>query len=393
MIIKTQKELDEICAKLAKSPYITIDTEFLRDKTFYSKLCLVQLASPDVEPVALDPVQYNTLDWTSFNDLMQNEAVIKVFHAARQDLEIFYQMNGKIPHPIFDSQVAAMVCGFGDSIAYNKLVQGITGHSLAKNAQFTDWSRRPLSDKQLAYALDDVRYLRDVYEELDKRLKEQKRDHWLKQEMEILTSPVTYDMPLDTIWKRIRIRSDKPEVLAILRELAKWREEQARKRNVPRNRIVKDEALADVAVYMPKNTDGLRRIRNLPKDIAKGKTGDLFLSLIKKAQQSDKESWPKVPRKEPFPKELTPILEMLKLLLKINCSEADVAAKLVANVKDLEKIALHENAECPAMNGWRYEVFGKDAVALKRGIITLGLKNGQIHKYKHQPDEKPIDHA
>lgn len=381
MIIESQEELDQICAELAQKPYITIDTEFLRDKTFYSRLCLLQLAGPEVESVAVDPVGFD-LDWAPLNDLLHNEDVIKVFHAARQDLEIFYHLNGKIPHPIFDTQVAAMVCGYGDSIAYHKLVQDITGHALAKNAQFTDWSRRPLSKKQLTYALDDVHYLRDVYETLNKRLKEQKRDHWLKQEMEILTSPETYDMPVEEAWKRIKIRSDKPKVLAVLQELAGWREETARKKDVPRNRILKDDTLADIAVYMPKNPDDLRHIRSLPKDIAKNSTGKKLLDLVAKARKSDEKNWPAIKRKAPFPKDAVPVLEMLKLLLKINCSESDVAPKLVATVSDLEEIATQEKPDGPLMKGWRYEVFGKDAMALKKGGITLGLKGGKIHKFK-----------
>ncbi|HPD82877.1 MAG: ribonuclease D [Alphaproteobacteria bacterium] len=379
MIIKTQEQLANICATLSQKPYITIDTEFLRDKTFYSKLCLVQLAAPDVDAVAIDPIEFD-LDLTPFNELLQNEKVIKVFHAARQDLEIFYQMNGKIPHPIFDTQVAAMVCGYGDSIAYNKLVHDITGHNLEKNAQFTDWSRRPLSDKQMTYALNDVTYLREVYEVLDARLIKQERHHWVDQEMDVLTNPGTYDMPVETIWQRIKIRSDKPEILAILRELAIWREELARKKDIPRSRIMKDEALADIAMYMPKDLNGLSRIRNVPKDAIKNHIGETLLKLVEKARQSDKSTWPQVKRGTPFPRELAPILEMLKLLLKINCSEADVAGKLVANSDDLETIATQKNPDCPALIGWRFEVFGKDALDLKAGKLFLGIKNGQIAK-------------
>lgn len=382
MIIKTQDQLNDICAKLATKPYITIDTEFLRDKTFYSKLCLIQLAAEGVDAVAVDPIEFK-LDWTPLNALLQNENVLKVFHAARQDLEIFYQMNDIIPHPIFDTQVAAMVCGYGDSIAYNKLVQDITGKALEKNAQFTDWSRRPLADKQLKYALDDVIYLRDVYQHLNKRLNEQNRSHWLQAEMEILTSPDTYDMPLDKMWERIKIRSDKPEVLAILRELAIWRDELARKKDIPRSRIMKDEALADIAVYMPKDLEGLSRIRNVPKDAHKNSVGKTLIELVAKARKSSKDTWPKIKSKTPFPRENVPILEMLKLLLKINCSEADVAPKIIANISDLEEIAISNTPECAAMKGWRFEVFGKDAIALKKGKITLGLKNGTIHKFEN----------
>lgn len=379
MIIKTQDQLNDICAQLSQKPYITIDTEFLRDKTFYSRLCLIQLSADDFDAVAIDPIEFE-LDWTPLNDLLHNENVIKVFHAARQDLEIFYFMNDKIPHPIFDTQVAAMVCGYGDSIAYNKLVQDITGNTLEKNAQFTDWSRRPLSSKQMSYALDDVIHLRDVYKALNKRLKEQGRDSWLKAEMEILTSPKTYELHPEDAWKRIKIRSEKPEVLAILRELAKWREETARRKNVPRNRIVKDDALADIAVYMPKDKEGLKRIRSLPKDIANGKAGDIMLKIVASARKTNKSTWPIVKKKNGFPKEATPILEMLKLLLKINASEADVAAKMIATKDDLETLAIDDNPDVAAMKGWRHEIFGKDVKALKEGKLALGLHNGRIQK-------------
>jgi ribonuclease D len=379
MIIKNQQELNDVCAKLAKGPYITIDTEFLRDRTFYPRLCLLQMAGPGIDAVAVDPIEHE-LDWKPLNKLLQNENVLKVFHAARQDLEIFYHLNGIIPHPIFDTQVAAMVCGHGDSVAYHKLVENITGHKLSKNAQFTDWARRPLSKKQLTYALDDVIYLREVYETLSAQLKKQKRENWLEQEMDILTNPDTYDMPTDEVWKRIKIRSDKPEVLAVLRELAKWREEKAREKDVPRGRVVKDDALADIAVYMPKDVEGLKRIRSLPKDLAKGKAGEIFLDLIARARKSPKDTWPTTKRKPPFPKEAIPVLEMLKLLLKINCAEADVAAKLVASVGDLEEFAVSDKPEGYLTKGWRYDIFGKDAMAMKDGKLSLGLKNGKIVK-------------
>lgn len=379
MIIKTQKELNTVCAELSQKPYITIDTEFLRDKTFYPILCLIQLGADNFEAIAVDPIEYD-LDWSPFNDLLHNENVLKVFHAARQDLEIFYYLNNKIPTPIFDTQVAAMVCGYGDSIAYNRLVQDITGHALAKNAQFTDWARRPLSGKQLTYALDDVIFLRDAYKALDKRLKEQGRENWLKAEMEILTSASTYEQPIDEMWKRVKIRSDKPEVIAVLRALAAWREEIARKKDVPRNRIMKDDALADIAVYLPKDVDGLKRIRNVPKEITNGKTAGVLIDIVKRARQSDKSTWPKVKGKQPFPKQATPTLEMLKLLLKINASEADVAGKMIAHKDDLEAIAIEDTPDVPAMKGWRYEIFGKDAQALKEGNLTLGLHKGQIRK-------------
>jgi ribonuclease D len=380
MIITSQKQLDDICAQLSTKPYLAIDTEFLRDKTYYSRLCLIQLAGPGVDAVAIDPIDHE-LDFTAFNALMQNENVVKVFHAARQDLEIFYQMTDDIPTPLFDTQVAAMVCGYGDSIAYYKLVESITGTTLSKNAQFTDWARRPLTDKQLRYALDDVVYLCEVYEKLAEQLEEQGRNDWVLQEMDILRDPNTYDIPLDIVWKRIKIRSDKPEVLAILRELAWWREEQARERDLPRNRVIKDEALADIAMYMPKDKEGLSRIRNVPKDMTKGNKAQHLLDIVEHARASNKKTWPKLKRGTPFKRENQAILEMLKLLLKVNCAEANVAPKLVANVKDLEEIASSKEPKCLAMKGWRYDVFGKDAQALKAGKIMLGIKDEKINRF------------
>ncbi len=382
MIIQTQQELDALCAELAQKPYITIDTEFLRDKTFYARLCLIQVASDGVDAHAIDPIATD-LDWTSLNDLLHNENVLKVFHAARQDLEIFYQLNGKIPSPIFDTQVAAMVCGHGDSIAYNRLVENITGTALAKNAQFTDWSRRPLADKQISYALDDVVYLRDVYKSLDAQLKKQKRDHWVKEEMQILTSPDTYEMPLETIWKRIKIRSNKPEVLVVLRELAMWREVRAREKDIPRGRVIKDDALADIATYMPKDIEGLRRIRSLQGDIAGGKLGKVILDLIYKAKKSPKNTWPAPVSKASLPKHAAPTLEMLKTLLKVNCAQENVATKLVANNDDLEKLCAPKPPEdISVLKGWRYELFGKDAIDMKQGKLMIGLEDGKITKFK-----------
>jgi len=314
--------------------------------------------------------------------LMQNESVIKVFHAARQDLEIFFQESGEIPTPIFDTQVAAMVCGYGDSIAYAKLVADLTDGQIAKNAQFTDWAKRPLSEKQLTYALNDVTYLRDVYEILSKQLEKKSRVNWVKQEMEILTDPETYMMRPSDAWKRVKIRSDKPQVLAILKNLAEWRETMAISKNLPRGHIVKDDVLANIAIYQPKNKDALSRIRGVPANITKGKYGPIIFDLVKDALNSPKNKWP-VPQKHvPLPNELSPLLEMLKLLLKINCSENNVAPKLIANNKDLEKVALGENEDVLCMKGWRFEIFGQDALALKEGKISLGLKDNKIHKFE-----------
>lgn len=381
MIIQTQAELNDLCAALSKGAYLTIDTEFLRDKTYFPRLCLLQMAGPGVDAAALDPF-IEGLDWTPVRDLMANEAVLKVFHAARQDLEIFFQLYNVLPTPIYDTQVAAMVCGFGDQVAYNALVREITGHELEKNAQFTDWSRRPLSAKQIRYALDDVIYLRDVYEKLHNTLVAKGREGWVFEEMAILNSPRTYQNPPEESWKRVKIRSDKPEVLAILRALAAWREEEAVRRDVPRSRIIKDEVLADVAMFKARDMDALLQIRSLPPDTAKGKVGKQILEIVSAAMDSPRESWPRVQRKEPFPKTAQGTLEMLKMLLRINASEEDVAAKIVADSDELERLAVENNPDVPAMHGWRFEVFGRDAQALKLGQIALSLHQGRIKKTK-----------
>ncbi|PZQ47411.1 MAG: ribonuclease D [Micavibrio aeruginosavorus] len=379
MIIQTQEQLDALCAALSAGPYLTIDTEFLRDKTYFPRLCLLQLAGPEVNAAAIDPF-IEGLDWEPVRALMANKDVLKVFHAARQDLEIFYHLYGELPTPIYDTQVAAMVCGFGDQVAYNALVRELTGHELEKNAQFTDWSRRPLSERQIRYALDDVIYLREVYEKLHARLVKQGREQWVFEEMAVLESPRTYQNPPMESWKRVKIRSDRPEVLAILQGLAAWREEQAVSRDVPRSRILKDETLADIAMYKPRDEDALLQIRSLPSDLAKGKIGKQVLEIANRVLDGPKDNWPRIPRKEPFPKNAAGTLEMLKMLLRINCAEEDVAAKLVADSDDLEKIAVEKEPDVAAMHGWRFEMFGKDALDLKAGKIALRLEKGRVKK-------------
>ena len=380
MIIKTQKELADICEKLAKNQYLAIDTEFLRDKTYYPRLCLVQLAGPGVEACALDPVETD-LDWAPFYELMANENVIKVFHAARQDLEIFFNEAGVLPTPIFDTQIAAMVCGFGDQVAYNALVKELTGHHIEKNAQFTDWAQRPLSEKQMTYALNDVIYLQDVYEKIKDRLEEQNRTHWVFEETGVLTNPDLYKNDPDKAWERIKIRSDKPEVLMILKTLAAWREREAQKRNIPKGRILKDETLADLALYKPSTPDSLKRIRSLPKDLAGGKRGDEILKVVKEARNSSPDTWPQRPFADPLPKTLQPALEMLKMLLKINCAENDVAPKIVAGAAELDQFVRGKETDgLPFLTGWRHDVFGKDAQDMLEGKIGLKLEKGRIVK-------------
>ncbi len=376
-IVANQTELNALCAELVKGPYFTVDTEFLRDKTYYPQLCLIQVASPGGEPKAIDPLM-DGIDLAPLFSLMSDENILKVFHAARQDLEIFYNLMGKVPHPIFDTQVAAMVCGFGESVGYYALVAEICGVHLDKGAQFTDWSRRPLSKKQLVYALDDVTYLRDIYEGLAAQLKETGRTTWLEQEMRILESGETYENLPENAWERIKVRTDKPKVLALLRAVAAWREREAQGRDVPRQRIVKDEVLADIAVHPPETPEELGKIRGLSADFARGKLGRGLLEAVAKGLATPPKDCPHVVRKPKFPADLTPTLEMLKMLLRIQCAEHGVATKLVANGEDLEAFIIAPDKEQPLTTGWRHEIFGQVARRLMDGRIGLSLKNNQI---------------
>lgn len=378
-LITDTKALAKACKTLARHDYLTIDTEFLRERTYYPKLCLVQLAGPDVAPVAVDPLAKG-IDLSPLYDLLADKNVRKVFHAARQDLEIFYKLTGTIPAPLFDTQVAAMVCGYGEQVGYGPLVQDICNVQIDKGAQFTDWSRRPLSDRQLSYALSDVTHLREVYEHLVKRLNEQNRKGWVLEEIDILTSPATYENPPEDAWQRIKIRTNKPRVLAVLKEVAAWRESEAQRRDIPRGRVLRDETLADIAIHPPKSPKDLGKIRNMPKDVANGKHGQILLKAVQNGLKTN--DTPAIENKKRLPQELGPTLEMLKMLLKIQASENHVAAKLIASSEDLQTLALDDGADIPALKGWRRKVFGDEAILLKSGKIALGIQKNQIKKIK-----------
>ncbi len=374
-IISTQPELDSLCAELAKNPFITIDTEFLRDKTYYPTLCLVQVAPPVGEAVAIDPLAKG-LDLKPLLDLMDNPDVVKVFHAARQDLEIFYNLTGRVPQSVFDTQVAAMVCGYGDQIGYLNLVQDICNKKLDKGAQFTDWSRRPLTEKQTLYALDDVIWLREVYQHLDKMLKDRNRTAWVKEEMEFLTHPMTYQSPPENAWQRLKLRTDKPQAIAVLMEVAKWREEEAQRRNVPRSRIIRDETLLDLAVHAPRTIDELKHIRGVGEDVARGKFGVAILAAVERSAAIPRDQIPRMDKKRPLPQSLVPVVELLKVLLRIVAAENEVAARLIASPEDLDEIARSDTADVAPMKGWRYDVFGHEALDLKHGKVALCIDGG-----------------
>jgi ribonuclease D len=376
ILITETTALAERCAALAQAPYITVDTEFMRESTYWPILCLLQVGGPD-EAFAVDPLAPG-IDLAPFDALLANPAVLKVFHAGRQDIEIFFNRTGKIPAPIFDTQVAAMVCGFGDSVSYETLTARLTGARLDKGSRFSDWSQRPLSDRQLAYALDDVIHLRVIYEKLAEQLEKSGRTAWLAEEMETLTAPSTYLIePLDA-WKRLRLRNDNPRTLAVLQAAAAWREMEARARDLPRNRVLRDETLIDLALQAPGSPKDLSRLRGLPGGFADSKRGTAVLTAIEAALAAPASDWPKPEPKLDLPSGLGPVVELLKVLLKICADKHDVAPKLLASSGDLDLLAANDDAPVRALAGWRREIFGEEALKLKHGQLALSIEHKKI---------------
>jgi ribonuclease D len=373
--ITTTKELAAACARLAKHDFITVDTEFLRETTYFPILCVVQMASTD-EAVVIDAVAEG-IDLAPFFKLMANEKVLKVFHAARQDIEIVWHRAKLIPHPVFDTQVAAMVLGYGDSISYDQLVQRITGDSLDKSHRFTDWKRRPLTAAQLKYAVSDVTHLRDVYLALSADIEKRKREDWVRDEMKVLTSPDTYRMEPDTAWQRLKTRARKPKELAVLMEVAAWREREAQARDVPRGRVLKDEVVGDIAVQAPTTAEKLAALRSLPKGFERSKWGHEILDAVKRGLARDTKSLPLMERtKQGANGQAT--VELLKVLLRMTAERNGVAAKVIATVDDLERIAADDAADVAAMKGWRREMFGENALALKHGKLALAVDKHRV---------------
>jgi ribonuclease D len=376
-VITTQAELDAVTDELAKSEFVTVDTEFIRETTFWPELCLIQMASPDVTAL-VDPLSPD-IDLAPFFRLMANEAVIKIFHAARQDIEIIFHLGGLIPHPVFDTQVAAMVCGFGDSVSYDQLVQKITGTQLDKSSRFTDWRHRPLSDKQLAYALADVTHLIDVYRHLKVELEREDRAHWLNEEMEILTSRSTYDPRPEDAWKRLKMRLRKPQELAVMQAVSTWRELEARERNVPRGRVLKDDAIYEIAQQQPRDAAALARLRTTPKGWERSATAATLLGVINNALSIPKEQMPRLPKAPQQAEGSSAAAELLKVLLRLVAEKEGVAAKVLASSDDIDRIAAEgEAADVPALHGWRREVFGEKALRLVRGEIAIKFERRRI---------------
>ena len=373
--ITTTAELAEACARLARYPFITVDTEFLRETTYYPILCVVQIASAD-EAVVIDAVAPG-IDLAPFFALMADENVLKVFHAARQDIEICWHRAGKLPHPIFDTQVAAMVLGYGDSISYDQLVQRITGDLLDKSSRFTDWTRRPLTDAQLSYAISDVTHLRDVYRSLSPDLEKRGRTEWVSAEMDVLTSPDTYRADPENAWQRLKSRVRKPKELAVLIEVAAWREREAQSRDIPRGRVLKDDVLGDIAVQAPPTVERLSHLRSLPKGFERSKWGEAIVEAVNRGIARDPKTLPRLERSRGLPNGGATV-ELLKVLLRMTSETHAVAAKVIATVDDLESIAGDDNADVPALKGWRRELFGNKALALKRGELALAVEKGRV---------------
>src|SRR6476619_1408207 len=373
--ITTTKELAAACTRLAKHDFITVDTEFLRETTYFPILCVAQVASAD-EALVIDALAEG-LDLAPFFKLMANEKVLKVFHAARQDIEIVWHRANIIPHPIFDTQVAAMVLGHGDSISYYQLVQRITGDTLDKSNRFTDWTRRPLSTAQVTYAISDVTHLRDVYTALVADLGRRGRADWMDDEMEVLTSPDTYRADPERAWMRRKTRVRKPKELAVLIEVAAWREREAQTRDVPRSRVLKDDAIGDIAVQAPTTPERLAALRSLPRGFERSKWVEGILAAVKRGLERDPKTLPRIERPKAAPNGAATV-ELLKVLLRMTSERHGVAAKVIATVDDLDQIAADDEADVPALKGWRRELFGEAALALKHGRLALAIEKGRV---------------
>ena len=374
--ITTTAELEAFCDKLKGQPYVAVDTEFMRETTYWPKLCLIQAATPTAEAV-IDPLAEG-LDMTCFLDVLKDPSIEKVFHAARQDVEIFNNL-GAMPVPLFDTQVAGMAAGFGEQIAYDALVRQMLKIDLDKSSRFTDWSRRPLSEAQLTYAIADVTHLSSLFPILKERLEKEGRLAWVTDEMTNLTDPANYDVEPENAWRRLRPRKHTAKYLAVYRAVAAWRERTAQQRDQPRGRILKDEAIDEVATQAPIDAEGLDRLRSVPKGFSGSRFGPDLLAAIREALKDPEAYAPVIEKTRTSPSPAAgAVVELLKVLLKARSEEAGVASKLIATVSDLEQIANDDEAETSALKGWRREAFGEDALKLKRGELALVLDGCRV---------------
>jgi ribonuclease D len=375
-LITTTDALAQVCKRLSQHDFVAVDTEFIREQTYWPKLCLIQLAGPE-DDALVDPL-HSGISLEPFFALMANERVVKVFHAARQDLEIVWNQARLIPHPIFDTQVAAMVCGFGEAVSYVNLVKQVTGRDLDKSSRFTDWSRRPLSQKQLVYALGDVIHLRDIYRHLKAELDREGRAGWLDEEMAELTEPATYEANPQEAWRRLKLRVKNRKGLAVLMELAAWRERAAQAQDVPRNRVLRDEALYDIANHAPVEAAHLSELRTLSEGFAKSARARDIIEAVKRGLARDLKTVPPLRTGLPLPADKVALVDLLRVLLKACAARHKVAPRLIAGGDDLERIAVEEAPDIPALKGWRLDMFGIYAQQLKRGELALKAHRGEV---------------
>ncbi len=386
-LITTTEELEAACLRMARHPFVTVDTEFLRETTFWPVLCVVQIATDD-EALAIDALAEG-LDLEPLLELMADEGVVKVFHAARQDLEIFWKLSGVLPTPLFDTQVAAMVCGYGDQVSYSELVHSVCRLTVDKSSRFTDWARRPLAETQIEYAIGDVTHLRDVYKALTRRLKATGRQSWLDDEMKVLNSPATYEQHPERAWERYKSRARKPRDLAVLMELAAWRESEAQARDVPRSRVLKDDVLIELATAAPKTVEALGNLRAFPRGMERSRAGGEILQAIERGLARDPKTLPKIERERRNGANIGPTVELLKVLLRQVSEDSGVAGKLIATVDDLEAIATSDKADVPSLAGWRRKLFGERALELKHGRVALTVENGKVITLEWRDAEGP----
>lgn len=367
-LITDTRALAAFCDRMRQERFVAVDTEFMRDRTYWPRLCLVQVAG-EKEAVAIDALA-SGIDLAPLLALMADPAVLKVMHAARQDLEIFHRL-GQLPHPFFDTQVAAMVCGFGEEVAYETLVNKVAKAQLDKSSRFTDWARRPLTEAQIRYALGDVTHLRVIYESLHARIEKAGRMGWVQEELEALLDPRLYENPPEEAWKRLKLRSRDGRFVAIVQALAAWREREAQRRDLPRARIIRDDLLLEVAANRPQTVEELRSLERVSVD----KEGAAaIVAAIREVMALPRAALPQLPEPVVLPRGIGPIVDLLRVLLKYRCEEAEVAQRLVASTADLEAIAVDDRADVPAMHGWRREIFGEDALALKAGRLALAVR-------------------
>jgi ribonuclease D len=375
-LISKTRDLMDLCERLATQPFITVDTEFLRETTYYPKLCLIQVASE--EDVALIDPLADGIDLAPFFELMKNAAVVKVFHAARQDIETFYNLAQTIPMPLFDTQVAAMVCGFGDQIGYEAIASSLVGAKIDKSSRFTDWSKRPLSEAQLTYAAADVTHLRGVYQKLQQRLEKTGRTDWVREEMAILIDPETYRADPARAWERIRTRARKPRDLGVLMEIAAWREREAQTRDVPRSRIMKDDLLGELAVAAPASLQALGNLRGLPSGFERSKAAGELVEAVKRGLAMDPANLPDVDSRRGLTGQAAALVQLLKVLLQARADEKHVAAKIIATSDDLEAIAENRDQGIACLTGWRHELFGEDALNMRAGKLALTVVRNRV---------------